>query len=257
MQPATADLGYITFGSGPIRVIALHDWSCDHTSWDTVLPYLTPDQFTYIFADLRGYGASRGIAGSHNLDEAAADVIALADRLGWAQFSLVGHSMTGLVVQQVAQMIPERVLRVVAITPAGPTSMGLDDEAIGFFRSIALANDEGRFVTVTSLWGTRLSTTWTRYKLHRWRVTADPAAAADYVRMWGNTDISEKVRGLATRMLIIGAELDAPPFHADALEASMLPFYPNAKVVTLSECGHYPMQEQPPALATLIEQFLS
>jgi 3-oxoadipate enol-lactonase len=58
-------------------------------------------------------------------------------------------------------------------------------------------------------------------------------------------------------MLIIGAELDAPPFHADALEASMLPLYPNAKVVTLTDCGHYPMQEQPPALATLIEQFLT
>jgi 3-oxoadipate enol-lactonase len=254
MQP---ELGFLKFGHGPVLVIALHDWTCDHTSWDTVLPYLTPEQFTYVFADLRGYGSSREIAGEHTLDEAAADVIALADRLGWTQFSLIGHSMTGLVVQQVAQKIPDRVLRLVAITPAAPASMGLDEEAIKLFQSIALASDEARFSTVTSLWGTRLSATWTRYKLQRWRATADPEAASDYVRMWGNTDITERVRGLQTRILIIGAELDAPPFHADALEASMLPLYPNAKVVTLTDCGHYPMQEQPPALATLIEQYLT
>jgi 3-oxoadipate enol-lactonase len=254
MQP---ELGFMKLGDGPIRVIALHDWSCDHTSWDTVLPYLTPEQFSYVFADLRGYGASREIAGAHTLDEAATDVIALADRLGWTQFSLVGHSMTGLVVQQIAQLIPDRVLRVVAITPAAPVSMGLDEDSIKFFQSIALASDEERFAMVTSLWGMRLSATWTRYKLQRWRATSDPAAVADYVRMWGTTDISEKVRGLRTRMLIIGAELDAPAFHADALESLMLPYYVNAKVVTLTDCGHYPMQEQPPALATLIEQFLT
>ncbi|MEA2259830.1 MAG: hypothetical protein QOJ51_2655 [Acidobacteriaceae bacterium] len=37
----------------------------------------------------------------------------------------------------------------------------------------------------------------------------------------------------------------------------MLPFYPNGRLVSLGECGHYPMQEQPPLLATLIERFLS
>jgi 3-oxoadipate enol-lactonase len=58
-------------------------------------------------------------------------------------------------------------------------------------------------------------------------------------------------------MLIIAAEKDAPPFQAAAWNTSPLPFDPNGRLVSLSECGHYPMQEQPPLLATLIERFLS
>jgi len=41
------------------------------------------------------------------------------------------------------------------------------------------------------------------------------------------------------------------------LNTSTLPLYPNGRLVSLGECGHYPMQEQPPLLATLIERFLS
>jgi pimeloyl-ACP methyl ester carboxylesterase len=248
-----ADLAFTTHGHGPLRVIVLHDWFCDHSSWDAALPYLTPAQFTYIFADLRGYGASRDIAGAYTLDEAAGDVIALADKLGWTQFSLVGHSMSGLIVQRIAQLAPHRIARIVALTPASPAGMGLDPPTVGLFRSIALANDEERFAAVAPMWGPRLSETWTRFKLRRWRETASPAAAAKYVELWGCSDISQAARGIATPMLIVAAAQDAPPFP---LEASMRPYYPNAKIISIEESGHYPMQEQPPFLATMIEEFL-
>jgi len=106
------------------------------------------------------------------------------------------------------------------------------------------------------VWGTRLSETWIKFKLRRWRETASPEASAKYVEMWGATDISAGARAVATPLLIVGAAEDAPMFRAPALEASMLPYYPHAKVVSLGESGHYPMQEQPPLLATLVERFL-
>ncbi len=114
-----------------------------------------------------------------------------------------------------------------------------------------------RLSAVGSMWGDRLSTSWTKYKLRRWRETADPHAAAKYVEMWGREHISEGTREIKLPVLIIAAGQDAPPFQAGALNTSMLPFYPNGRLVSLSECGHYPMQEQPPLLATLIERFLS
>ena len=239
-----------------MRVLVLHDWFCDHSSWEAAFPYLTPERFTYVFADLRGYGNSRAMEGSYTLDEAAEDAIALADKLGWTQFSLIGHSMSGLIVQRIAQMAPDRIARMVAITPVGPADMGLDEGTVDYFRSIALGKDEERYSAIGPMWGTRLSDTWIRFKLRRWRETALPEAVAKYVELWGTSDISQHVRGLTIPMLIIAAAQDAPPFQADALEASMLPFYPHAKLISLSESGHYPMQEQPPALATVIERFL-
>jgi len=251
-----ANLGFTACGHGPIRVLVLHDWFCDHSSWDAALPYLTAGRFTYVFADLRGYGASRALEGECTLDEAAGDAIALADNLGWTQFSLVGHSMSGLVVQRIMQVAPNRIERVVAITPVPPAGVGLDQQTVDLFRSIALANDEERYRAIGPMWGTRLSDTWIRYKLQRWRETATPAAVAKYVELWGRSAISEGARGVEIPMLIVACAQDAPPFQAAALEASMLPYYSNAELISLGESGHYPMQEQPPALAAAIERFL-
>ncbi len=252
----SVEISFVSYGNGPIRVLVLHDWFCDHSSWDATLPYFTPEHFTYVFADLRGYGASQQISGAYTLDEAANDVIALADRLNWSRFSMLGHSMSGLIVQRIAQLAQERVERIVAVTPVSPAGMGLDLTTLDFFRSIALADDNGRFSALSKLWGTRLSETWIKYKLRRWRETSTPVAVAKYLELWGCTDISEGARGIKTPMLIIAAAQDAPPFQAGALEASMLPFYPNAKLLSLGESGHHPMQEQPPQLATAIELFL-
>jgi pimeloyl-ACP methyl ester carboxylesterase len=251
------ELGFTTYGHGPLRVLVLHDWFCDHSSWDATLPYLTADRFTYVFADLRGYGASRGIEGTYTLDEAAGDAIALADSLGWPRFSVIGHSMSGLIVQRIVQIATQRVARVVAVTPVSPAGMGLPPPAVEQIRGIALADDEQRFAALRAMWGSRLSETWIRFKLRRWRETASPAAAAAYVELWGCSSISPDPRGADTPMLVVAAEQDAPPFQAAALAASMLPRYPNARLVSLGESGHYPMQEQPPLLAARIEGFLS
>jgi 3-oxoadipate enol-lactonase len=251
-----ADLGFTTHGHGPSPVLVLHDWFCDHSSWDPTIPYLTPDRFTYVFGDLRGYGLSRDIEGSCTLDEAASDSIAIANKLGWTRFSLVGHSMSGLVVQRIAQLAADRIARIVAVTPASPAGMGLPPAVVEHFRAIALGDDNERFAALSPMWGARLSETWIRFKLRRWRETVDPGAAARYVELWGRSDISQNARGLQTPILVVAAAQDAPPFQAAGLEASMLPYYPNGKLISLSESGHYPMQEQPPLLATVIERFL-
>jgi pimeloyl-ACP methyl ester carboxylesterase len=248
-------LGFTRYGHGPTRVLVLHDWFCDHSSWDAALPYLTADAFTYVFADLRGYGASRAIDGTCTIEEVCGDVVALADSLTWKTFSLVGHSMSGLIVQRLAQLAPDRITRIAAVTPVPPGGLHLDSQAADMFRSLALAEDEARFSVLSGMWGTRLSKTWIRYKLRRWRETADPEALAKYVDLWGCTDISSGARGISVPMLIVGAAQDAPPFQASALEASTLPFYLNARLISL-DSGHYPMQELPPLLTTALERFL-
>jgi 3-oxoadipate enol-lactonase len=160
-------------------------------------------------------------------------------------------------VQRIVQLAPERIARIVAITPASPAGMGLPQAAVDHFRAIAFADDDQRFAALSQMWGARLSETWIGFKLRRWRETVNPAAAAKYVEMWGCSDISQNARGLETPMLVVAAAQDAPPFQPAALEASMLPYYPNARLMSLGESGHYPMQEQPPLLATMVERFLS
>jgi 3-oxoadipate enol-lactonase len=252
----TTHLGFTRHGTGPQPVLVLHDWFGDHTSWEPTLPYLDGERYAYLFADLRGYGLSRAIAGEYTLAEAATDALALLDRLGISRFALVGHSMSSLVVQRIAQLAPERTAAVVAVTPVPPTSLGIDEAAVASLRALALGTDEERIATLTTWWRPRLSARWVRFKVERWRATADPEAVADYVRLYGQTDIAAGARAVTAPLLVVTGADDAPHFGAEALTRTMLPYYPQARLVTLAGSGHYPMQEQPPAFATAIEGFL-
>src|SRR5205085_9606644 len=100
---AAAMLGHDTLGRGPTPIIVTNDWMCDTSTWDGARPYLDPENFTWVFADLRGYGRSRDLAGQHTLLEAVDDVLALADRLSHAQFVIAGHSMSALIALHLAQ----------------------------------------------------------------------------------------------------------------------------------------------------------
>lgn len=51
----------------------------------------------------------RGLGGAFTLEESAADVLALADALGWGRFAIVGHSMSALVSLHLAQHHSNRI----------------------------------------------------------------------------------------------------------------------------------------------------
>jgi 3-oxoadipate enol-lactonase len=114
-QASTSGLGYVQHGTGPERVLVMHDWLGDHTNYDSVMPYLDGAAFTYVFVDLRGYGKSIHMRGDYTVQEIAADCLKLADRLGWHRFHLIGHSMTGMATQRIAADAPDRIKSAIAV----------------------------------------------------------------------------------------------------------------------------------------------
>ncbi|OXJ14566.1 alpha/beta hydrolase [Burkholderia sp. AU6039] len=40
------------------------------------------------------------------------------------------------------------------------------------------------------------------------------------------------------------------------MQATFLAWHPNARLVTIPNCGHYPMQACPPYVAMIVEDFL-
>src|SRR4051812_49705065 len=104
-------------GDGPQHVLALHGWFGSAQGWGALPDLIDPDRFTYAFLDYRGYGERRDVAGEHTIAEIAGDALALADELGWERFAVVGHSMGGIAAQRVLADAPERVERLVGISP--------------------------------------------------------------------------------------------------------------------------------------------
>ncbi|HEY8076156.1 MAG TPA: alpha/beta hydrolase, partial [Labilithrix sp.] len=239
-------LGHVTQGEGARRVVVLNDWLCDTSTWDGARAYLDEARCTWAFADVRGYGRSRGQRGSFTAREMASDVLALADSLGWSRFCIVGHSMSTFAASQLAQEHPERIERVVLVTPPPPRGFGYDDATMDAVRAMALGDDERRLKGLRMMLGERLSHGFVRYKAEQWRASSDAEAVAGYVAVFGRDGLAHPERTITPPTLAIACEEDAPPMRSAALRPVLEPLFSSLTLSSFADCGHYPMQEMPP-----------
>jgi pimeloyl-ACP methyl ester carboxylesterase len=235
-------------------VMVLHGWFGDHSIWSPTYPLLDRDSFSYAFMDDRGYGSSRGLAGAHTMAEIAADAVALADRLGWEQFAVVGHSMGGMAAQRLAIDAPTRVTALVCVTPVPASGVKLPPEVAALFEAAVRDDAAARDVIEVSL-GARLTPALSAHVLALQRRTARPDAFSDYLRAFTQGDFSSEAGALRAPLLVLVGEHDG----GVSLEFAQTTFpvlYPQAVLLSLPNAGHYPMVETPAYLVTVIERFL-
>jgi pimeloyl-ACP methyl ester carboxylesterase len=248
-------LGNTTLGHGHQRVLMLHDWSCDHTTYDPVTPFLDGDRYTYVFPDLRGYGLSRHIGGRYTAQEASDDCLELADSLGWDEFHIIGHSMTALVSQRIALDADGRVKSAIAVCPVSAAGFPMDQATRSFFETVT-EDDLAYRQMMRSLCSGLLSERWLAEKTRRNRATTAPHSRKAYLEMWSTANFADQATRLTTPYLILTGEHDIEGLRAPAMKSTFLAMHPGAELRAIPNCGHYPMQECPPYFASVIEEFL-
>ncbi|MFI5830870.1 alpha/beta fold hydrolase [Streptomyces sp. NPDC051578] len=241
-------------GTGPVRVIVLHDWFGTSANWGSVLDYLDPEGFSYAFLDYRGYGERRDVAGRYSLPEIADDVLALADQLGWDTFSLLGHSMGGKAAQQVLVRAPERIEKLIGLAPVPAAPYEMDDATRELFYGAA-ENAGNRRAILDLVTGNRVSRRWLdRMVAHSCEVSR-PEAFAAYLASWQPLDLSSAVKGSSVPVLVLVGAYD-PALTADVMRATWQAWYADCRVRTVPGAGHYPPHETPVAFVTEVEAFL-
>jgi pimeloyl-ACP methyl ester carboxylesterase len=241
-------------GTGDIKVIVVHDWFVDTDSWGSFFDFVDRSRFSYALFEARGYGSRRDEEGTFSVEEAAKDVLAFADRLGWNQFAVVGHSMGAKIAQRVLPLAPGRVTRLVGVAgvPAAPFPVS---EPLGRLFAAAPGSAEARRAIVDHVTGNAVSATWLDYFADRSMRTSRPEAFAAYGKSWVETDFAREVAGNPVPVKIIVGERDKGISPAVA-SATWLKFYPNATLDVIPAAGHYPMHEAPLTLISSVESFL-
>ena len=110
---------------GPLLIL-LHGFPEFWWGWRHQIGPLARAGFRVVAPDQRGYNLSdkpEGLA-AYNLPRLGADILALADAYGRAQFRLVGHDWGGIVAFWVAAQHPDRVERLAVLNAPHPDAIG-------------------------------------------------------------------------------------------------------------------------------------
>ena len=96
-------------------VIALHGWLDNAASFDRLAPLLT--DLHLLALDCAGHGRSdfRSPDSSYHIWQDIGEVLAVADQMGWAEFSVLGHSRGAGIAMLLAASHPERIRSLVCI----------------------------------------------------------------------------------------------------------------------------------------------
>lgn len=248
-------LGHKVIGAGAETVIVLHEWLGDHLNWEPTWAYVDEKACRFVFADLRGYGWSKAMPGRFTLDEAIGDTLRLADHLGADRFHVVGHSMSGMVAQRLAQKATPRVKSAVLICPVAATGFKADEAALKGLNAV-IEDDAAAKRAYVARGGGRYGETWLARKLAITRNAATSEAMRGYLGMFTQNDFAAEIRGLETPFSVLAGRHDLPLYQDASLRTLLGPLYPRLDIAVSEEAGHYPMLETPVLVAAHIERHI-
>ncbi|MGW0210771.1 alpha/beta fold hydrolase [Streptomyces sp. NPDC003233] len=241
-------------GDGAHKVFAVHGWFADRSAYAAVLPDLDRTAFSYALVDLRGYGEARDATGAYTTAEAAGDLVELADRLGWDRFSVIGHSMGGAVAQRLAATVPDRLRRMVGVSPVPASGVPLADGQGTLFTDAAY-KPENRRAILDLTTGGRRPAAWLDRMVARSLERSDAKAFRAWLDSWAGEDFHADVAGSEVPALAVAGELD-PALSPEVMRQTWMSWYPRAELVALPFAGHYAMDEAPLDLIRVVEDFL-
>jgi pimeloyl-ACP methyl ester carboxylesterase len=251
-SPSTIDTTITRTGDGQFAVIFIHGFLDDRHVWDAVVSQLDTSAFEAVQVDLAGSGSRVDAAGPFDYDRFAADVVAVADRVG-KPFVVVGQSMGSAVAELLAAARPDLALGLILVTPVPLAGVGLPDDAIEPFRGLG-GDPEGQRAARK-----QLSAGLAEADLER-LVDTGAGVRPEVVRAladcWngGHPDGAHPSRYAGPVLVLRGAE---DPFATDELVfGAVTPRLHSPGVALVEGAGHWAHVEQAAAVAARIREFL-
>ena len=244
-------------------ILLLHGFGASLQAWDDWAPALEKN-LRVLRIDIPGFGLS-GPAVNQDYSDAAdvARVIAVMDQLGVQQVIVAGHSMGGRIAWNLAAAHPERVSKLVLISPDGfPDPNAKSDKT---YEVPALL---GLLPYSLPQWALRMGgvapafaddSQLTPQMMQRYHdmmlAPGVRTALLERMRQTRNSDPVSRLQSIKAPTLLLWGEKDA--FIPVSNAQDYLKAMPQAKLVTLPDVGHVLHEEAPQASVQAVLDFLS
>jgi pimeloyl-ACP methyl ester carboxylesterase len=289
VDPAVAELGggfvsgtadvngttlhYVRGGTGP-AVILLHGFPQDWYEFHQVVPRLAT-RFTVIAPDLRGIGGSKATSGGYDAANLAEDIRQLAERLKLERAYLVGHDLGGIVTYAFARLYPNETRGVMILDVPLPGIEPWEDVKadpllwhINFHQTPDLPEQ-----LIAGRQAVYLRHFWSLGTVKGDAISDDDAAhyAGAYAEaeqlhagfeMYRAFPVNEKFNAtqrsaIDLPLVLAGGEQGFGPLLPGLAETLRSHGWTNVSVEIIENSGHYVADEQPDAVAALIERYAS
>jgi pimeloyl-ACP methyl ester carboxylesterase len=262
--PDGISLTYVDVGPRDAPVVLLvHGYTSNGRGWVPLLPYLDPSR-RYLIPDLRGHGQSSKPDCCYDRTTMAYDLRLLLDALHVDQADVIGTSLGSLIAQEFAESWPERTRRLVLQSSTGGPLASCAKEpggaAVVDFRSEIMKlrdpiDPESPFMIA---WYTSTAPVDAEF-LRRQRRDA----AAIPVRVWLTIldqtldlgDLQADLKRLRAPTLLLWGAKDNLFGASD--RCSLRAALPGAEVRIFDDLGHNAYWEDPAAIASAINPFLT
>jgi pimeloyl-ACP methyl ester carboxylesterase len=243
-------------------VILLHGFGASLGTWEPWAEALSA-RFRVIRLDLPGFGLTGPDPTGDYTDGRAIKILTgLMDQLGIDRASLIGNSLGGRIAWNFAALNPDRITRLVLVSPDGFASPGFQYDKVSETplmmqalpyvapRGLLKANLAPAYANPEAL----SEATLTRYRDMMLAPGVRPAILARMGQVFLR-DPAPILAGIQIPTLLLWGEKDTMIPISNA--ADYLRYMPHARLLSLPNLGHVPFEEDPVKSLAPVELFLS
>ena len=247
-EVAGGGVQYLRGGSGT-PVLVLHH-SIGNAGWTQFHDSLA-QSFEVFAPDLPGYGQSERPEWARHPRDLAILFHQLLDKQGADQLAVVGLGLGGWIAAEMATMNQSRISSLVLVGAPGiqPTEGAILDQMLVDYHEYVRAgfHDESRY---EEEFGTEVSSELKEL----WDFSREMTARLSWKPYMYSRELAHLLREVQTPTLLVWGDDDriVPMSVAGLYEESL----PNARLVTLEDCGHFADLEQPGQLAELVTEHI-
>jgi len=236
-------------------LVLVHGYLGGAAMWDAQFAALSGG-YRCIAPNLAGFGESGHLRSPETIEGHASQVLRTLDHLGIDRFHLLGHSMGGMVVQQMAAMAPGRIEKLI-LYGTGPVGL-LPDRFETIETSRQRLAQDGLDATAR-----RIAATWfERGEAGQGYATcvregqkASMQAALAALSSWERWDGSGALAGFSMPALVIWGDGDRS--YGWRQTAALWRTIPGCRLAVVPGCAHNVHMEKPTIFNAIVADFLT